>query len=73
MLSSKGIIGINMLRIADHKPVVLQRCLEAVVGLARKGELKPTVGGRFGVERIGDAHELLESRGSTGKVVVTWA
>ena len=72
MLASKAIIGVNMLRIADHKPAVLQRCLEAVVDLTRKGEIEPMVGGRYPVDRIGAAHAFLEGRGSTGKVVVTW-
>jgi NADPH:quinone reductase-like Zn-dependent oxidoreductase len=73
MLASKAIIGVNMLRIADNKPVVLQRCLEAVVDLTRKGALEPTVGGRYPAEQIAAAHAYLEGRASTGKVVVTWA
>lgn len=73
MMRSKGIIGVNMLRIADNRPLVLQRCLQAVVKLALDGELRPTVGGRFRAEQIADAHALLAGRGSTGKIVVSWA
>lgn len=72
MMRSKGIIGVNMLRIADNRPLVLQRCLQAVVRLALDGELRPTVGGRFKAEQIGDAHALLGGRSSTGKIVVSW-
>ena len=73
MMRSKGIIGVNMLRIADNRPLTLQRCLQAVVKLALDGELRPTVGGRFRAEQIGEAHALLAGRGSTGKIVVSWA
>jgi NADPH2:quinone reductase len=73
MMRSKGVIGVNMLRIADSRPLVLQRCLEAVVRLALDGELRPTVGGRFRAEQIGEAHALLGGRSSTGKIVVSWS
>ena len=44
MSSSKAIIGINMLRIADSKPAMLQHCLESVVRLTNEGVFKPMVG-----------------------------
>jgi NADPH:quinone reductase-like Zn-dependent oxidoreductase len=73
MLRSKAVIGVNMLRIADGRPAVLQRCLEAVVDLALRGELRAVVGARFPVEQLAAAHALLEGRTSTGKIVVSWA
>jgi len=33
MIKSQGVIGINMLQIADHKKLVIKRCLEEVVKL----------------------------------------
>jgi NADPH2:quinone reductase len=72
LMGSKSILGVNMLRIADHRPEVLGRCMRAVSKLVADGTLKPTVGGRFGADRIADAHDFLGGRGSTGKVVVTW-
>lgn len=73
LMNSKSIIGVNMLRLSDQRPLALKRCLDAVVELALSGELKPTVGGRFSVGEIAKAHAFLEGRGSIGKVVVTWA
>jgi len=73
MMRSRAFIGVNMLRIADARPLVLQRCLRAVVELALSGELRAIVGGRFPAEQLAAAHALLESRRSTGKIVVTWA
>lgn len=72
LINSKGVIGINMLRIADHKPLVLKRCLEEVVRMTEEGTLNPAEGGTFKVDQIGEAHAYLESRKSTGKIAVTW-
>lgn len=72
MMPSKGIIGINMLRIADEKPAVLNRCLNEVVKLTEAGIFKPSVGKIFKAGEIGAAHEYLGSRQSTGKVVIEW-
>lgn len=72
LMNSKSLLGVNMLRISDHRPETLGRVLRGVVGLALQGELKPTVGGRFTAAQIAEAHELLGGRGSTGKIVVEW-
>ncbi len=72
MMQSKAVMGLNMLRIAESKPDVLQHCLKSVVALATVGELKPHVGGVFTADKISEAHSFLESRKSIGKVVVKW-
>lgn len=72
LMQSKSILGINMLRVADQRPLVLQRCLGEVVALALAGELRPIIGGRYPVAELAAAHEHLEGRGSTGKLVVAW-
>ena len=74
LLGSKSIIGVNMLRIADNRPEVLQRCLRAVVELVA-GRRSPADRRRAlsRRRRSPTAHEFLESRGSTGKIVVDWA
>lgn len=72
MMSSKSMIGVNMLRIADNKPHVLQRCLENVVRLVEEGVFKPQEGKVFKAEDIAEAHKYLEGRQSTGKVACEW-
>jgi NADPH:quinone reductase-like Zn-dependent oxidoreductase len=72
MNTSKSLIGVNMLRIADNKPETLKRCLDNVIRLYGQGIFKPAVGGVFPVSKIAEAHALLESRKSTGKITVTW-
>jgi len=72
LAQSRSILNVNMLRIADHRPHVLQRCLSAVVRLTTEGVLAPTVGGTFPAKDISEAHAFLESRKSIGKIVVEW-
>ncbi len=72
MMRSKSIIGVNMLKIGDNKPAVLQKCLIEVTKLIKDGKLNPHVGASFPVDQIAEAHELLESRRSIGKVIVEW-
>lgn len=72
MGSSRGIIGVNMLRVAEDKPKVLQKCLKSVVELAMKGKLNPQINKVFESSEIVDAHNLLESGESTGKIVIKW-
>ncbi len=72
LTSSKAFIGINMLRIADNKPHIVQRCTAAVIQLHAEGVAKPFVGGTFAAEAIAEAHDFLASRASIGKVVCVW-
>lgn len=72
LMSSKALIGVNMLRIADNKPQVLQRCFENVIRLYREGVFRPVTGKIFSVTQIAEAHEYLESRKSVGKISVEW-
>ncbi|MEO6547503.1 MAG: zinc-binding dehydrogenase [Ferruginibacter sp.] len=72
MMACKAMIGINMLRIGDNRPEVLQRCLENVTRLTAEGVFTPSVGKIFPVSEIAAAHEFLETRKSMGKVVIKW-
>lgn len=72
MMKSQGIIGVNMLRLADHRIDIIGHCLHALVDLWEKNEIRPQVGATFKATDIAAAHELLESGTSTGKVFVYW-
>ena len=43
MMSSKGIIGVNMLRIGDNRPNTMKRSLTGVVKLLDEGKIEPKV------------------------------
>lgn len=72
MMRSKGIIGVNMLKVGDNKPHILQRCMEAVVSMADVGILKPHLYQCYKAENVGDAHKALENRASIGKIALEW-
>ncbi|MDN3687555.1 quinone oxidoreductase family protein [Cyclobacterium jeungdonense] len=72
MMKAQGIIGVNMLRIADHRIDIIGHCLHALVSLWEKKKIRPQVGATFPATEIAAAHQLLESGESTGKVYVYW-
>lgn len=72
LMKSQGIIGVNMLRLADNRPDTLQRCLENVAAMIVKAELNPHVGGKFNYTELAKAHEFLGGRGSIGKLIIEW-
>jgi NADPH:quinone reductase-like Zn-dependent oxidoreductase len=72
MMRSKSIIGVNMLKIGDNKPSVLHHCLVEVTKLIQEGVLSPHVGATYHATELAEAHTLLESRQSIGKVIVKW-
>ncbi|WP_258098121.1 zinc-binding dehydrogenase [Marinoscillum pacificum] len=70
--SSRSLIGLNMLKIADNKPKAFQRALKGVVEMSNKAILKPTVGKEFDHTQLAEAHAFLESRQSIGKIAIKW-
>ena len=72
LMKSQAIIGVNMLRIADHRPHILKEGMQRVSQLTEQGILKPVISKVFGAAHIAKAHDYLESRKSTGKVALTW-
>ncbi len=72
IINSKGVLGVNVLKIADHKPEVLQQTLQEVVRHTAEGKLKPLVGKEYPAEEIAEAHAFFESRKSIGKIVLHW-
>jgi len=72
MMLSKNILGVNMLKIADNRPNIIQNCLKEVIELYQKGEIQVISGGCFNYTEIAEAHQLLEDCQSTGKISVKW-
>jgi NADPH:quinone reductase-like Zn-dependent oxidoreductase len=72
LLQSKSLLAVNMLRIADDRPDIIQRCLQEVASRGVKGELRPVVGKVFPAREFAAAHEWLRERKSIGKVAVKW-
>ena len=69
---SKGMIGINILKVAEENPEKIAKVMQEVIRLTEEGILTPHVGGEYQVEQLTEAHAFLESRKSMGKIVVKW-
>ena len=69
---SQSMVGVNMLKIADHKPMILKEVMNEVSRLTGQGILRPVLGKAYPASEIADAHDFLESRQSTGKIAILW-
>jgi len=72
IMQSKALVGVNMLRVADDKPDILQFCMQEVVKLAENGKIDPHVGAMYSINELNDAHNALENRKTVGKIGVKW-
>ena len=70
--NSQALIGVNMLQIGDFKPYILKKCMTDVVDLYNRNEIKPNVSKVFNASELADAHDYLQKRKSTGKIVCKW-
>ena len=72
MMRSRSILGINMLRIAEHRPDIIAQCMGAIGRLYEAGGLHVHVHDTFDIDRLPEALNMLASGGSMGKIVVRW-
>jgi NADPH:quinone reductase-like Zn-dependent oxidoreductase len=72
LMSSKAIIGVNMLQIANNRQDIFKHSLNEVVRMVGEGILIPKIDKVYSYKDIAEAHDYLESRKSVGKVVVEW-
>ncbi len=70
LANSKSILGVNMLRVGDDRPLVLKRVFDSVVAEASAGALNPVVGKEYPLSELAFAHADLEGRRSIGKLAV---
>ncbi len=70
LTSSKSMLGVNMLRIADDRPASFQRVFRKVIEHTESGVFAPVASQEFAFEDLPKAHDFLESRKSIGKVSV---
>ncbi len=70
---SKSIAGVNMLRIADHQPQLIEYAMGKLVRLLERNLIRPHIGAVFPAEDLPAAHALLESRKSMGKICIIWS
>lgn len=72
IIQSKSLIGINILKLGDHKPELVARSLKAVIAKAEAGKIDPVVHKIYKIQELNEAHLALENRKTIGKTVVFW-
>lgn len=72
MMKSKSLMGVNMLRLSESKPLLVAECMRQALAALRAGWLKPRVHPAFPADQLPQAVELLGSGKSIGKVAVRW-
>jgi NADPH2:quinone reductase len=62
--------GFYLGRLMRHDPQLVSAAIGELLDLWAGGAVRPLVGSSFPLARAGEAHELIESRGHVGKVVL---
>jgi NADPH:quinone reductase len=65
-----GVHGFYLGRLLRHEPALVAEAVRELLGLWESGAVHPVVGAELPLEEIERAHGLVESRKSTGKVVL---
>jgi NADPH2:quinone reductase len=65
-----GVHGFYLGRLIGRDPELVARAAKDVVRLWQTGAVRPVVGAEYALEEAAEAHRLIESRQSTGKVVL---
>jgi NADPH2:quinone reductase len=65
-----GVQGVYIARLLRHAPDVIAAATRELLELWSGRRIRPVVGAEFALDDVEDAHELVESRRSTGKVVL---
>lgn len=68
---NRAVIGYSSGGIRRHNPELLQPTAQAVLDLMAQDKVHTLVGGRFPLAQASEAHALVESRRSIGKVLLT--
>jgi NADPH2:quinone reductase len=72
MMQSKSLLGVNMLKIADQQPLVIQNSMLQMLEMYRNGKIKLPEVQHYSQAQFFEAHEALGEGQTIGKVVVRW-
>ncbi|MCX7802613.1 MAG: zinc-binding dehydrogenase [Meiothermus ruber] len=67
---TKAVIGYSSGHYRRSRPELLRPTVEAVLALLQSGQIRLHVGARYSLEQAAQAHALMESRQSTGKILL---
>lgn len=72
MMQSKSLLGVNMLKIADAQPMVIQQSMKQMLELYVQGKIRLPHINCYSQKEFYEAHRALGNGTTTGKVVVLW-
>ncbi len=72
MMQSKNMLGVNMLKIAEAQPLVIQKSMEEMLRLYHNGALQLPNVTSYHFSQFAEAHQALGLGQTTGKIVVSW-
>ncbi len=65
-----GIQGFYLGRLMRFRPALVRAEVQELLAVWRRGAIRPVVGGELPLEQANEAHDLIASRRSTGKIVL---
>lgn len=68
--SCRSLLGFSFGTTRKMRPELLKSTAEQVINFLSKGQLQINIGGEYSLEDAADAHALIESRQSTGKIIL---
>ncbi len=72
LLNSQSIIGVNLLKIAEDKPKIIENSLNKLINLVIQDKITPSAKHCFNYKEISQAHNGLENGLFTGKSYINW-
>ena len=70
LIKNYSVVGLHWGSYRRHNPEKIREAWKALFDLYEAGKLRPIIGGRFELERVAEAMELLASRRAIGKIVL---
>jgi NADPH2:quinone reductase len=68
---NQAVLGYSSGHYRRNRPLAIRPAVEGSFGLVSAGKVRIIEGGRFPLRDAAQAHQLVESRGSTGRVFLT--
>ncbi len=72
LIKNYSVVGLHWGYYRQMNPARIDQAWQELIELARRAPLKPVIGGRYPMERVGEAMERLASRQTVGKIVLHW-
>ncbi|MFI8961976.1 zinc-binding alcohol dehydrogenase family protein [Streptomyces sp. NPDC053493] len=70
LLGMRSVIGFSMPAVLEHRPRQAQQAVRDLVRMVTDGSVRPAIHARIPLTEAARAHELLEQRRTTGRVVL---